>query len=464
MQRDKHKSKRERGVALIGAICFTVVVLGLGMAVTGMATYEQKSAKQAADVIVSRNVAEAGADLAMWQLKQDSTFRCTGSPAAFTNAPLTATVAGTTVTLGRFTVKPITTNADGTISVATDGLANGLTSGTTGKTKTIGINAYQTAGGSAPFAGALLGGSSVTINNSITTDSYSTSSGGVYSAGAARSYGDVATLSSAVNAMVNNNNPTIKGKVITGAASTASTVSWPTWSRPNVSGGFQLFGGAGGTAPTLSAMTAPTGGTAFSTAYTANPVGQGVYIQFNSPAFGNTLDNARSHDPLNNNYSWTINGPSSGPATVYNLTAINLTNQNNLTINGNVILNVSGNVSTSGNTNFYINGSLVIYVGGTVSLANSFNNTAQRPKDMVIIGLPSCTSITFTGNVPFTGCVYAPSATVTTSGSGAIFGSVVGDKIVAGANNQIHYDESLGTITIGGGASSFKTKFWEEDG
>lgn len=461
--RNRHRNRR--GVALVAAISFTVVVLSLGLAVTSMATYENVSGKRAADIIVSRNVAEGGADMAMWQLKQTPTWRCTGSPSGYTNQPLTATVAGQTVTLGAFTVKPITTNADGTISVSTDGLANGLTSGTTGKTKTIGINAYQTAGGSAPFAFAMLGGTSVTISNSIVTDSYNSASG-AYSAGTAMQNGGVATLSAAANAMTNTNNPTIKGKVITGAGSTASTISWAAWSRANVLGGFDTFNSSTYTKspPALTAVTAPTGGTAFSAAYTTSPTGQGVYIKFNSPAFGNTMDNARSHDPLNNNYAWVINGPATGPAMVLNLTAINLTNQNDVTVNGNVILYVTGNVSTTGSTNFYINGSLTIYVGGTLSLANSFNNAAQRPKDFGILGLPSCTSISFSGNVPVCGYVYAPSATITTSGSGAIFGSLVGDKIVAGANTPFHYDESLGAMTMGGGAGGFKTKFWEEDG
>jgi hypothetical protein len=459
-------NRKRRGVALIGAISFTIVVLGLGLGVTSMATYERKSTQTAADTIVGRNIAEAGADMALWKLKQDPTWRCTGNPADFTNKVLSETVAGQTVTLGRYTVKPITTNADGTISVATDGIGNGLTNGVSGKTKTIGMTAYQCAGGTAPFAYALLGGNSVKINNSIVTDSYSSATG-VWTAGTAKQNGGVATLSAVAGAMWNTNNPTIKGKVIVGAGAVSppSTSYWASWSQPNVLGGFTTFNTTTLVPPVLPAVTAPGGGTAFGSAYNASPTGLGVYIQFNSPAFGNTMDNARSHDPLNNNYSWVINGPTAaGSALILNLTAINLTNQNSVTINGNVILVVSGNVSTTGATNFYINGSLMIYVGGTVSLANSFNNTAQRPKDFAIIGLPSCTSILFSGNVPVCGYVYAPTATFTTSGSGDISGSIVANNVVMGGNAKIHYDESLGGITMGGGTGLFKTKTWQEDG
>ena len=461
MTRTKHNSI-QRGFALVAALSFTFIVLALGMAVTSMATYERKSTQNAADIIVSRNVAEGGADMAMWQLKQTPTWRCTGSPLGFTNQPLKETVAGQMVTLGRFTVKPITANTDGTISVSTDGLANGLTSGTTGKTKTIGMTAYQVSGGSAPFAYAMLGGTSVKISNSIVTDSYNSGSG-AYSAGTAMQNGGVATLSAAANAMWNTNNPTVKGKVITGAGSTAGTITWQDWSRPNVLGGFDTFNSTTYTKspPTLAPVTAPTAGTAFSAAYTSNASGPGVYIKFNSPAFGNTMDNARSHDPHNNNYAWIVNGP-----VTLNLDAINFQSQNDLTINGDVVLNVSGNVYTDGDTHFYINSnsSLKIYVGGSVTLQNSFSNTAQRPKDMALIGLPTCTSILLSGDVPFCGYVYAPSATLTTSGSGAISGSLVADKIVCGANTPFHYDESLGAITMGGAPGAFKTKTWEEDG
>lgn len=463
MLRHKHKARRERGVALIGAICFTVVVLGLGMAVTGMATYEQKSAKQAADIIVSRNVAEAGSDLAMWQLKQDSTFRCAGSPAAFTNAPLTATVAGQTVTLGSFTVKPITTNSDGTISVSTDGLANGLVSGSSGKTKTIGLSAYQTAGGTAPFGQAAFAKNTISLSGSAHTDSYKSSIGAYGGANANGNNGGLGTNSSASTAISAPGNPTIKGALVGGPGSDPVAIKnlWhPGWGTPNYpTGGFL----AATTATALPDVTLPTNGVSFSTVQVLkrNTSNGTLYL---SPNGTTALTPARGFDAWSGNFTWDI------PTGVYNLTKIDLSSdQNIININGDVTLVVSGPVSTGGNTTIKVaaTGSLTIYATGNVDIGASFTNinaNPHQPAKCQILCTPSCSTVNWSGSNDFIGVVYAPSSTVNLTASSNMYGAVVGNNITISGNSAIHYDECLQSITFGGGAGAFKTKFWEEDG
>jgi Tfp pilus assembly protein PilX len=463
MQRHKHKTGGERGIALIGALCFTVVVLGLGMAVTGMATFEQKSARQAADVIVSRNVAEAGADLAMWQLKQDSTFRCSGSPAGFTNAPLSTTVAGQTVTLGNFTVSPITTNADGTVALSTSGLANGLTSGTTGKLKRIGITAYQTAGGSAPFGQAAFAKNTITLSGSAHTDSYKSSIGAYGGTNANGNNGGLGTNSSASTAISAPGNPTVKGALVGGVGCDPVAIKnlWhPGWGSPNYpTGGFL----AATAATTLPDVALPTNGVSFATVQVLkrNTSTGALYLAANGTT---ALTPARGFDAWSGNYTWNI------PTGVYNLTKIDLSSdQNIININGDVTLVVNGPVTTGGNTTINVSatGSLQIYTAGNVSIGASFTNLNANPNlpaKCQILCTPACSTVTWSGYNDFVGVVYAPSSTVNLTASSNLYGSVVGNNITISGNSAIHYDECLGAITFGGGAGAFRTRSWEEDG
>jgi hypothetical protein len=64
-------------------------------------------------------------------------------------------------------------------------------------------------------------------------------------------------------------------------------------------------------------------------------------------------------------------------------------------------------------------------------------------KDFQLIGLRTCTSISYGGSFQFIGTVYAPSATVTLEGSADAYGALVGNSIELKGGMGLHYDESL---------------------
>lgn len=164
--------------------------------------------------------------------------------------------------------------------------------------------------------------------------------------------------------------------------------------------------------------------------------------------------------------SWTSKGNISGSATLtagsYSATDISLSGNNTLTISGNVTLYVSGSTSLAGNAQITVapGASLTVYAGGSVSLAgNGVVNNAVYAADTVFYGLSTCTSVSIAGNGSFVGAVYAPEADMSISGNGNIYGALVAKSITLNGNANVHYDESLKTVT---GSAGYLAASWQE--
>ena len=126
-------------------------------------------------------------------------------------------------------------------------------------------------------------------------------------------------------------------------------------------------------------------------------------------------------------------------------------------INGPVTLWVT--TSYSPNIVFNTNNpdaNLALFVGATsgssVSLSLGGNGALNYPgyaRNFQIYGLPSLTSVSFNGNAPFIGTIYAPEATVSGGGGGNntqdTTGAIVAKSISANGHWDFHYDESLAT-------------------
>ena len=67
--------------------------------------------------------------------------------------------------------------------------------------------------------------------------------------------------------------------------------------------------------------------------------------------------------------------------------------------------------------------------------------------------------VQITGLAGLTGVVYAPNATVDSTGNGDVLGAIVGDTITMNGNGSFHYDESLANV---GGSNPFKVVKWVE--
>ncbi|MGA2220451.1 MAG: collagen-binding domain-containing protein [Verrucomicrobiia bacterium] len=80
------------------------------------------------------------------------------------------------------------------------------------------------------------------------------------------------------------------------------------------------------------------------------------------------------------------------------------------------------------------------------------------PSNLVIYGLPGCTSITLSGNSDWNSCVYAPQAALTMSGNKQTYGSLVASNTTFSGNVNFHYDEALRNF----GGSGYLVATWRE--
>jgi hypothetical protein len=57
--------------------------------------------------------------------------------------------------------------------------------------------------------------------------------------------------------------------------------------------------------------------------------------------------------------------------------------------------------------------------------------------------------------------IYAPYADVNVTGSGAVYGSIIGNTIQAQGGAQFHYDEALGAVA-GSGPPKLERVYWRD--
>ena len=150
----------------------------------------------------------------------------------------------------------------------------------------------------------------------------------------------------------------------------------------------------------------------------------------------------------------------------YQLNGLSMSGHGDFLVQGDTVLYVNGSFSMSGQSEIHIlpGASLKIYVNGNASLSgNGIMNLNQDASKFSLIGLPTCTSISLSGNAAFTGTIYAPSADLALDGGGSTVYDCVGAVVVNTADFHghfnFHYDERLGR---NGGKPQFKIAYWSE--
>jgi hypothetical protein len=125
-----------------------------------------------------------------------------------------------------------------------------------------------------------------------------------------------------------------------------------------------------------------------------------------------------------------------------------------MVITGHAILYVTGNISISGQGYIYIapGASLSLYVGGTTtSIAGKGLVNSGPASAFKYMGLPTNTSVAFSGNGTFSGVIYAPHAALTLSGTGSnpldFIGASTSSTVTMSGGFNFHYDESLANTT-----------------
>lgn len=132
----------------------------------------------------------------------------------------------------------------------------------------------------------------------------------------------------------------------------------------------------------------------------------------------------------------------------------NVNGSGDLTVGGNKYIHLpAGNyvfrdVVISAQGDLYIDGQVTIYFYGTFSMGGQAATVSNLPKNLKIVGIPNPStgaapgSVTIGSQAALYADVYAPQSAITLSGSGAIYGAVVGKSIDMTGTSDIYYDLS----------------------
>ena len=131
----------------------------------------------------------------------------------------------------------------------------------------------------------------------------------------------------------------------------------------------------------------------------------------------------------------------------YSVGNIHMGGSDTFLIRGRARILVTGNVALTTDAGIILTTNATVewyQAGGTVNMGGrGVVNPRGFAKDFQLIGLRTCTSISYSGSFQFIGTVYAPSATVTLEGSADAYGALVGNSIELKGGMGLHYDEAL---------------------
>jgi hypothetical protein len=132
----------------------------------------------------------------------------------------------------------------------------------------------------------------------------------------------------------------------------------------------------------------------------------------------------------------------------------------NVVISGRVRFYVTGNFKISGTPfiSMLPGATLELYMGGSCDMSGKcVVNSSFIPSNCTIYGLPTCTSMKYSGTAEAYCKVYAPQADVTITGDFDFSGSVLGKTITLSGTANIHYDEAVNSS-----GAEYQIISWEE--
>lgn len=283
------------------------------------------------------------------------------------------------------------------------------------------------AGKSALFAKGMVAKGQIDLNgNNIMSDSFDSadpnhSTAGQYDITKRKDNGDIATNSGLVNSL-SVGNAEVYGKVSTGPGGSVSI-------------------GNQGSVGDLAWHAAGSSG-----------------IQDGASSDDMNVDFPDVEEPFSGGAFWPVSGPYGttfydyvlGNGN-YQMNQLNMNMQKKMIVTGNATLYVTGSINITGQAFIEIapGASLKLYAAGsTVSLGGGgIINNSGNATNFFYYGLPSNTSLSFSGNGTFKGVIYAPNADFTLSGSGNgsedFIGASISKSVFMNGHFKFHYDEAL---------------------
>ncbi len=172
-----------------------------------------------------------------------------------------------------------------------------------------------------------------------------------------------------------------------------------------------------------------------------------------------------------NNNTVTLGGGTPDAPVEYNLSSFDMGNNSIMTITGNILMRVNGDVSLS-DVNIAPGARLTIYVAGDMESGQGnsvINNGNPNAESLLIYGTQSAAAVAggavrqtidLGGSAMMTSAVYAPNADITIHGNAGFNGAAVGNQITLNGGVEFHYDEGL--IDFFGGGPTFRMSSWGE--
>ncbi len=394
----------KKGSALITVTVITFLLIALVGSLLAMATNSLRNNERYYENLAALSLAEAGADLAIWELNYGGSDFAVGDGWSGGN-PVQKTMID-------FQDSGGTVYGDIYITVYDPGLSTAkvLSKGvlTTGTGPQVSREIWVELKKHKIFNYAILAQSEIDVAGTANKiDSYN-SSIGPYGGSNVGSSGDIVTNSTADPAIYLRGGATVDGDAATG---------------PD---GSVLFEGGG----TLS-------GTVYDSAEEFIPA---VVVPSNLTSLTSLGDllvtGHQSAELLTGNYKYDS-------MTVDAFATLTL---NALTGPVNLYLTENPSVLTSGQSQIIVqNGQCNIYFDGNVALGGQgILNEDQIPSDLMFYGTDSVTNIDMGGIGAVYGCFYAPDADFFyIAGNSEVYGAVVGSNIELTGNGTIHYDEAL---------------------
>jgi hypothetical protein len=130
----------------------------------------------------------------------------------------------------------------------------------------------------------------------------------------------------------------------------------------------------------------------------------------------------------------------------YRYSSITLSGGATLTLSGQIIFHIDGNLTLSGGSKIIVaSGPATIYANGQkIDISGgSVVNNAQDPKMLIIYGTAGLTTANLSGGGTQHFLVYAPNAAITLSGGQNTFGSVIGNTVNLSGGSSVHFEQGL---------------------
>jgi hypothetical protein len=150
----------------------------------------------------------------------------------------------------------------------------------------------------------------------------------------------------------------------------------------------------------------------------------------------------------------------------YSACSISMASSARMMVTGKADLYVTGDFKMSGQSSIVIapGASLTLWIGGGVSFTGQgIYNESGKARNCEVYGMPTCKSISMSGNAEFAGVIYAPYAAFNLTGGGTdevdFIGASITSTVKMGGKYQFHYDESLAEW---GPIKGFAVVSWDE--